>query len=118
MFHIVKQLSDLARDLGKPVMISHHLRKLTLLDQRGVVTLQQGRGSLAIFQPARAVWAIDNPDPHHPETRRLSLIKNNLLGKSTLAPLGFTIGPDAVPRFCAAPSPPGRRRSRSTPPIS
>ena len=53
MFHIVKQLSDLARDLGKPVILSHHLRKQTFLDQRGVVTLQQGRGSLAIFQPAR-----------------------------------------------------------------
>lgn len=108
MFHIVKQLSDLARDFGTPVMLSHHLRKQTFLDQRGVVTLQQGRGSLAIFQPARAVWAIDSPDPYDQQTRRLSLIKSNLHGRSALAPLGFTIGQDAVPRFCAAPEPPRR----------
>ena len=106
MFHIVKQLSDLARDFGKPVILSHHLRKQTAFDRRGIVTLQQGRGSLAIFQPARAVWAIDSPDPNDQHTRRLSLIKNNLQSKCVLAPLGFTIGQDAVPQFCAAPEPP------------
>jgi len=106
MFHIVKQLSDLARDLSKPIMLSHHLRKQTAFDQRGVVTLQQGRGSLAIFQPARAVWAIDKPDPNDQQTRRLSLIKNNLQGESALAPLGFTFGQDGVPRFCTAPQSP------------
>jgi len=106
MFHIVKQLSDLARDFSKPIILSHHLRKQTFLDQGAGVTLQQGRGSLAIFQPARAVWAIDSPDPNDQQTRRLSLIKNNLQSKSTLTPLGFTIGQDGVPRFCAAPQSP------------
>jgi len=106
MFHIVKQLSDLARDFSKPILLSHHLRKQTFLDQGAGVTLQQGRGSLAIFQPARAVWAIDSPDPNDQQTRRLSLIKNNLQSKNVLASLGFTIGQDAVPRFCAAPEPP------------
>ena len=105
-FHIVKQLSDLARDLSLPILLSHHLRKRTLIDHGKGVTLQQGRGSLAIFQPARVVWAIDKPNPLDQQTRRLSLIKNNLIGYSSLEPLGFTIGQHSIPRFCPAPEPP------------
>lgn len=105
MFHIVKCLADLARDTGKPVQLSHHIRKLTLLDERGIVTLQQGRGSGAIFQPARCVWAIDTPDPNDEDTRRLALIKNNLVGKRAAAPLGFTIGSNGL-TFCDAPMKP------------
>ena len=98
MFHVVKALADLAKNVKKPVQLSHHIRKLTLLDEKGVVTLQQGRGSGAIFQPARAVWAIDAPDPRDEETRRLAVIKNNITGKRSAAPLGFVIDGDG-PRF-------------------
>jgi len=105
MFHIVKCLADLARDTGKPIQLSHHIRKLTLLDERGVVTLQQGRGSGAIFQPARCVWAIDTPDPNDENTRRLALIKNNILGKRAADPLGFIVGEKGL-TFCDAPMKP------------
>ena len=98
MFHVVKALADLAKNVKKLIQLSHHTRKLTLLDEKGVVTLQQGRGSGAIFQPARCVWAIDAPDPRDEDTRRLALIKNNITGKRSAAPLGFAIDGDG-PRF-------------------
>lgn len=107
MFHTVKTLADLYRNIGKPGLLSHHTRKLTLLDERGVVTLQQGRGSGAIFQPSRVVWSIDVPDPNDDETRRLALIKNNIVGNRAATPLGFTIG-DAGLTFCDAPMKPRR----------
>jgi hypothetical protein len=72
-----KWLAELARDTGKPVLLTHHLRKRSLVD-RGEVTLDRMRGSSAIAQTARVVWAIEKPDPTQPEIRRLSMIKNNV----------------------------------------
>jgi hypothetical protein len=72
-----KWLAELARDTGKPVLLTHHLRKRSLLD-RSEVTLDRMRGSSAISQTPRVVWAIDKPDPTQPEIRRLSMIKNNV----------------------------------------
>ena len=96
MFHIVKNLSELARNVGKPIQLSHHIRKLTMLDEKGIVTLQSGRGSGAISQAARTVWAIDCPDPNDEETHRLGMIKNNILGKGAADAIGFVIGSDGV----------------------
>jgi putative DNA primase/helicase len=102
LFAIVKLLAELARDCGKPVILTHHLRKRGLLDTDGP-TLDRLRGSSAIVQPARVVWALDTPDLQDKDTRRLSQVKNNL-GRSP-APLGFTIGPAGV-TFVEAPEPP------------
>jgi hypothetical protein len=48
------------------------------VDVGNKVTLDRLRGSSAIGQLARVIWAIDVPDPKDEETKRLSVIKNNL----------------------------------------
>ncbi len=77
---VVKWLSELARNLGKPVLLLHHLRKRGLSDGIGsdTVTLDRVHGSTVIVQPARVVWALDVPNPNMLDTKRLSVIKNNL----------------------------------------
>lgn len=99
---VTKFLAELARDTGKPVLLSHHLRKRGQMDG-DVITLDQLRGSSAIAQLARIIWGIDAPDPTHKETKRLSVIKSNLARFPT--PLGFEIDQSGV-RFVAAPEPP------------
>jgi hypothetical protein len=86
---IVKWLAEVARDTGKPVLLTHHLRKRGLFDIDDKVSLDRVRGSSAIIQTARLVWAIDQPDPGS-ETRRLSIIKNNMARFPE--PVGLTIG--------------------------
>jgi putative DNA primase/helicase len=85
----VKWLAELARDTSKPVLLTHHLRKRGLFDIDDKVSLDRVRGSSAIIQTARLVWAIDQPDPGS-ETRRLSIIKNNMARFPE--PVGLTIG--------------------------
>jgi hypothetical protein len=90
---VVKELATIARDSGKPIILTHHLRKKGALDTSDVVELDRVRGSSAIVQPARVVWGIDVPNPRE-QTRRLAVIKNNLGGKPE--PLGFTIGATGI----------------------
>jgi hypothetical protein len=73
----VKWLAELARDSGKPIMLTHHLRKRGLFDT-DIVTIDRLRGASAIVQPARIVWALDVPDPGDKETKRLAVVKSNL----------------------------------------
>lgn len=95
--HLVKWLASLAKTAGKPVILTHHLRKKGLMDGGDGISLDRIRGSSAITQPARVVWALDTPDPQDPETRRLSVIKNNLLGvKGSGGPLGMRIDASGV----------------------
>ena len=75
---VTKWLAELARDTDKPLLLSHHLRKKGAQDVGNKVTLDRLRGSSAIGQLARVIWAIDVPDPKDEETKRLSVIKNNL----------------------------------------
>lgn len=75
---VVKSLAELARNLGKPVILLHHLRKRGLSDTSDVVTLDRVRGSTVIVQPARVVWALDVPNPNMLDHKRLSVIKSNL----------------------------------------
>lgn len=77
---VVKWLAELARNLGKPVILLHHLRKRGLSDGSGndTVTLDRVRGSTVIVQPARVVWALDVPNSNTLEHKRLSVIKSNL----------------------------------------
>jgi len=99
MLQVVAWLSRLARDTGKPVLTTHHLRKKSLQDG-DAVTLDRLRGSSAIVQTARLVWALDAPNPTHPEALRLSVIKSNLARFPE--PLGLSIAEGGL-TFAAAP---------------
>lgn len=69
--------AKLARDLNKPVLMVHHLGKKKEWDSE-VITLDRVRGSSAIVQFARIVWAVSCPDATNKERKRLEQIKNNL----------------------------------------
>lgn len=85
---VTESLARLARDTKKPCIISHHLRKKGITDS-DEITLDRVRGSSAIVQFARVIWAIDRPDKQFPNNVRLSMIKNNI---SRFAdPIGFSI---------------------------
>ena len=99
----VHWLAELARDTGKPILITHHLRKRGMLDGDQKVSLERLRGYSGIVQPARLVWALDTPDPQDEDTKRLSVIKSNL-GRFP-EPLGLQINDRGV-IFCDAPEPP------------
>lgn len=98
----VGKLAGLARDVNKPILLTHHLRKRGLLDADGP-SLDRLRGSSAIVQPARVVWVIDTPDLTDKEARRLSQVKNNLTRAPQ--PVGMTIGERGI-TFGAAPEAP------------
>jgi len=99
MLQIVSWLSRLARDTHKPVIVTHHLRKKGLQDG-DTVTLDRLRGSSAIVQVARLVWALDVPNPARHEALRLSVIKSNLA--KFPEPLGLSINESGL-TFTAAP---------------
>lgn len=99
---VVKWLAQLARDTNKPVLLTHHLRKRGLLDLDGTISLDRVRGSSAIIQTSRVVWAIDKPDVET-EARRLSVIKSNLTRFPD--PVGLEIS-DAGIEFGEAPEKP------------
>jgi hypothetical protein len=98
----LKGLAQLARDNNIAVLVIHHLRKKGLFDGEEI-SLDRVRGSSAITQIARVVWAIDRPDPDNRERGRLSVIKHNLSAYPD--PIGFTIGSQGI-AFGDAPSTP------------
>ncbi len=69
--------AKLARDLNKPILMVHHLGKKKEWDNE-IITLDRVRGSSAIVQFARIVWAVSCPDSTNRERKRLEQIKNNL----------------------------------------
>jgi hypothetical protein len=82
-------------------MLLHHLRKRGILDVGGKgISLDRVRGSTAIVQTARVVWALDVPDTNAAEVKRLSVIKNNLARFPE--PIGVTCDDDGV-EFVPAP---------------
>jgi hypothetical protein len=99
---MVQWLAALARDTNKPIMLTHHLRKRGLFDTEEI-SLDRVRGSSAIIQPARLVWALDTPDPNAKNWKRLSVIKSNLA--RIPEPIGLTIDDEGV-KFGLAPEPP------------
>jgi replicative DNA helicase len=103
MIPTVKWMAELARDTGKQVIMTHHLRKRGVMDLNDRVTLDRVRGSSGITQMARMVWAVDAPNPSDPDKRRLSVIKSNLAPKPE--PLGFTVDGGRLV-FGDAPEPP------------
>lgn len=98
-FNFIKLLAEIARDSGKPVLLLHHMRKRSVFDS-DTVELERLRGSSAIVQTARVVWALDVPDLTDKETKRLACAKSNLSEKPQ--PIGLSIGANGV-TFCAAP---------------
>jgi hypothetical protein len=100
---VLKFLAGLTRDSGKPMLLSHHLRKRGERDFSSEVTLERLRGSSVIAQFGRVIWALDRPDASHRETKRLSVIKNNL--KHFADPVGLKIDDSGV-TFGPAPQAP------------
>lgn len=100
--NFIKWLAELARDTQKPVILTHHLRKRSIFDTEGV-ELERLRGSSAIVQTARVVWALDVPDAGQRDNKRLSVIKSNL--SKFPEPVGMAIDDQGV-RFGAAPTMP------------
>jgi len=99
---IIKWLAELARDTNKPIMLTHHLRKRGMFDNEGV-EIERLRGSSAIVQTARLVWALDTPDINQKERKRLQVIKSNLAKFPD--PVGMDIDDQGV-NFGEAPEPP------------
>jgi hypothetical protein len=94
MLNVVKWLAKLARDLQKPVILLHHLRKRGQLDSDDRISIDRVRGSSAILQAARLVWALDSPTERDPEALRLSVIKSNL--ERFPAPIGLHLNENGV----------------------
>jgi putative DNA primase/helicase len=98
----VKWLAELARDLSKPILLTHHLRKRGMFDGDSV-DIDRLRGSSAIVQTARLVWALDTPDPQAKAWKRLQVVKSNLAAFPE--PLGLTVDANGI-HFGLAPSQP------------
>jgi hypothetical protein len=91
---IVTLLAFIAHGTGKPILLTHHLRKRTSADRNGRITPERLLGSSVVAQVARVIWALDVPNPAEPNNRRLMVIKNNL--GPFPDPLGMTIGDDGL----------------------
>lgn len=99
---LLGRLADLAQRYQVPVLTLHHLRKKGLLDGQKI-NLDRVRGSSAIVQVPRCVWAIDKPDALVPDRIRLHQIKNNLARFPE--PCGFEISETGI-TFTDAPGEP------------
>ncbi len=72
---LVKAVAQVARDTQKPVLITHHLNKQFRTNR---ISLLNVRGTTAIAQYVRMIWALDAPDLDDSTALRLYSIKNNL----------------------------------------
>lgn len=84
---IVQWLADLARNLNKPLLCTHHFNKIQFTPD--TPPLSKIRGSSVILQFFRIIIAVDAPDLSNQQRKRLSVIKSNLA--LAPAPLGFEI---------------------------
>ena len=98
---IMKFLAEVGRDNGKAVLVTHHLRKKSV-GEGEKVELDRLRGSSAIAQTARFVWAIDKP-PVSSDVKTLRVIKSSI--GSSPPTIGFRIKEDGV-EFCDPPNAP------------
>lgn len=103
MQELMTRLARLVRDLNVPCLVAHHLRKPSMTDKGGPITLDRLRGSSAIAAMSRVIWGIDAPDPNRRERRRLVVVKSNL--SKLPDPLGFEISEAGI-TWCQAPSEP------------
>jgi len=100
--YLLTVLTEIARIAGKPIVLTHHLRKS---GYRTAAPPSLGHlvGPGVVGQTPRVIWGLDIPDPARPHYRRLSVIKNNLTPFP--APLGFRIAGDGL-HFGPPPEPP------------
>lgn len=96
-------LAELARNIKLPVLAIHHLRKAGVTDRKDAISLDRLRGHSSVTQAARVVWALDVPNPAHPDDRRVYQIKNNLGPKPKA--IGMSVDDDGC-FFGAAPKAP------------
>lgn len=98
-------LANLAAKHKTAVAVIHHLGKPK--GGRSNISIHDPRGSSAIVATARAVLGVDVPDPNHPQRRRLSVVKSNLVAKPPAlgwewdgedSRLRFDDNPPVVPR--------------------
>ena len=108
MLTVMKWLGRLARDTGKPPLVTHHLRKRSQFETTDEVSLERVRGSTAIVQVSRLVWGMDCPDPAQKETLRMIVLKSNL-GRFP-PPIGLTID-DFGMNFIGAPERPQKLKA-------
>ena len=95
MLDVMRSLAGIARISGKPVLCLHHFNKMQEgADGGSNVDLRRVRGSSAIIQLPRVVWALDAPNAADADHRRLSCPKNNLTRRPE--PLGFRIHDSGV----------------------
>jgi putative DNA primase/helicase len=99
---ITEWLARLARDIQKPLLLTHHLRKKGIIDT-DEITLDRIRGSSAIVQAARVIWTLDIPDISWKDNKRLQVVKNNLARFPS--PVGMMISESGV-EFGDAPEAP------------
>lgn len=98
---LLHTLAQMAQQVQKPVLVTHHLRKRGTMEAHDV-TLDRVRGSTSIVQFCRLVWAVDTPNPQAPDAKRLHVIKSNA-GHIPPA-LGLQIDEDGVTFTSTAPS--------------
>lgn len=88
----VKFFAELGRNTGKPIIISHHLKKRNSYE-KGNITLDDIRGSSSIVQNTRTIWALDQPDPKN-DLKSFQVIKSNL--SVFPDPIGFQITTEGI----------------------
>lgn len=98
---VIRGVAEIARDNYKPLIITHHLNKGFRSNR---ITLTNIRGSTAIAQFVRVIWAMDKPDPDKADSIRLYGIKNNLGPLS--GDIGLTITASGMQTLIEAPKPP------------
>lgn len=98
---VIRGVAEIARDTDKPLVITHHLNKGFRSNR---ITLTNVRGSTAIAQFVRVIWAMDKPDPDKAEAIRLYPIKNNL--GPLVGEVGLTITATGMQTLQEVPQPP------------
>jgi archaellum biogenesis ATPase FlaH len=95
----LKKLAEIARDTHTTIILTHHLRKKSIIREAND-KLERVRGSSGIVQNARVVINIDQPN-RNISTKRISVVKSNL-GKLP-APIGFEILENGTIKFTDPP---------------
>ena len=98
---VIRGVAEIARDNDRPLLITHHLNKLYRSNR---ITLTNVRGSTAIAQFVRMIWAMDKPDPDKSEAIRMYTIKNNL--GPLASEIGLTITANGMQTLQQAPQTP------------
>jgi len=109
VLELMKWFAALARDTGKPFLVTHHLRKKGQQDVDGELDLDMLRGSSAVVQVARLVWALDRPSKTD-AALRLQVLKSNLARFP--GPLGMAISDDGRVIFAGEPPAKPTKESR------